>query len=321
MLNRRILRIKAFKVLYECNADPGLSLKDALAILDKSCEATRDLYLFLMSLAGPLTAEALSRIEAAKGKFNPTEEDLNPNLKFVNNALAPLLSDDPDFTKLVRKKKLSWEQNDVFLRRLWDRVSSSEWYRRYMDTPETSLKEDARLFRRIFESLEDDPDLETIVEDASILWCDDINYALSCCLRSLEDMVSTGRWTLPPLYQSDMLRARGLEADSDRDFVHRLVSVAYAGMQRYSSLISSSVMLKWEADRLFISDILLISLGLAEAETFPEIPVKVSINEYVDISRFYSTPKSSAFVNGLLDFLIRKEMDEGLVKKTGRGLK
>ena len=108
MLNRRILRIKAFKVLYSYAENRTMTLQEALSALDISCEATRDLYLLLLAVIGPLTAEAARRAEAARHKFNPTEEELHPNLKFVRNALAPLLAEDPDFQKLVERKHLSW---------------------------------------------------------------------------------------------------------------------------------------------------------------------------------------------------------------------
>ena len=118
MLNRRILRIKAFKAVYCYAENHGMSLKEAESLLDVSCEATRDLYLFLLAMTGPLTEEARSRIESARAKFNPTEEELHPNLKFVGNRIAPLLMQDPDFSKLVAKKKFAWDQYDVLLRRL-----------------------------------------------------------------------------------------------------------------------------------------------------------------------------------------------------------
>ena len=124
MLNRRILRIKAFKAVYSRVENPAMSLKDIEFELEQSCEATRDLYLRLLALAGPLTMEALSRIEAARSKFNPSAEELNPNLKFVQNALARVLDEDPDFCKLVKKKKISWENDDVFLRHLYEGVRS-----------------------------------------------------------------------------------------------------------------------------------------------------------------------------------------------------
>ena len=110
MLNRRILRIKVFKTLYCYAENPGMTLKEAEAQLEIACESTRDLYLFLLALAGPLTGEARARIEAARAKFNPTAEERNPKLKFVENRIAPLLGQDPDFSKIISRKKFSWDQ-------------------------------------------------------------------------------------------------------------------------------------------------------------------------------------------------------------------
>ena len=129
MLNRRILRIKAFKVVYSRVENSAMTLKEAEAELERSCEATRDLYLYLLAVAGPLTGEALSRIEAARSKFNPTEEELHPNMKFVRNAVAPLFENDPDFNRIIKKKKLSWENNDVFLRHLYESVREKDWFK------------------------------------------------------------------------------------------------------------------------------------------------------------------------------------------------
>ncbi len=316
MLNRRILRIKAFKVLYAYAENPDLTLKEALDSLDKSSEATRDLYLNMLAVIPALTAEAATRIEAARGKFHPTEEDLNPNLKFVQNGISALLEQDPDFQRLVEKKKLSWAQNDVFLHKLYEQLKTRPYYQSYMAAPGSSLEEDAALWKNVFETeFEDDPDLASILEDASIHWADDLAYALSCCIRSLDEMARTGRWSYPPLYQSDMLKARGKDVESDQKFVHALLTAAYGRFAEYNDLIAASVS-KWDQDRLYTTDIVLIAMGLAEAETFPDIPVRVTINEYVEISKYYSTPKSRSFVNGLLDRLIKERMAQGLINKT-----
>lgn len=112
MLNRRILRIKAFKELYSYAENPSMTLKEAEAELSRSCEATRDLYLYMMALIGPLTKEASDRIESRRNKFNPTEEERNPNMRFVQNGVAAALAADVDFVKLLSRKKLSWDQND-----------------------------------------------------------------------------------------------------------------------------------------------------------------------------------------------------------------
>ncbi|MBQ9892806.1 MAG: hypothetical protein IJM35_06595 [Bacteroidales bacterium] len=320
MLNRRILRIKAFKVLYSSAEDGNMSLKDAQAILDASCEATRDLYLLMMSFIGALVDEASRRIEAARGKFNPTEEDLSPNMKFVRNRMAGVLLDDPDFVKLLERKKLTWDQNDALVRQVYDSVRSSAYFAEYMADPDTSLRSDARLFTRMYEEeFEDNEQLQKVLEDMSIFWTDDLAYVLGTCIKSFGAVAREGRWTLPPLYQSDILTARGVDADSDRRFVTRLLTNAYNGMERYSSMIAGAVS-RWDSDRIFVTDTVLIAMGLAEAESFPEIPVKVTINEYVEISKYYSTPKSRSFVNGLLDTLIQELVAEGRVVKTGRGL-
>jgi hypothetical protein len=166
MLNRRILRIKAFKVLYSNAIAENMSLAQAQSQLDVACEATRDLYIYMLGIVSPLTKIARERIESAKAKFNPSEEDINPNMKFADNALAKMLDADVDFQKILTKKKLSWDQYDIFLKKVMNSVASKEYFSEYMASPVTSLKEDCRLFTRIFEEeFVDSEDLEKILED------------------------------------------------------------------------------------------------------------------------------------------------------------
>ena len=320
MLNRRILRIKAFKVLYAAAENPDLSLKEALGSLDASCEASRDLYLYMMGIIPALTAEAARRTEAARTKFNPTPEELNPNLKFVKNAVSALLDADPDFARLNESRRFSWAQNDAFIFNLWETLKTREYFTAYMNSTQSSLQDDVTLWKTVFtDEFEDNDALAAILEDLSIHWADDLAYALGACIRTLDGMARTGRWDFPPLFQSDILKAQGKQVDSDSDFVHKLLTAAYGRREEYSKLISSSVS-KWDLDRLCTSDIILVSMGLSEAATFPEIPVKVTINEYVEIAKYYSTPRSGAFVNGLLDRLAKQLEAEGKIVKSGKGL-
>ena len=315
MLNRRILRIKAFKLLYACAEDPGKSLKEALSELEASSEATRDLYLLMLAVIPPLTSEAARRIEAARAKFNPTEEDLHPNMKFACNRLSALLEQDPDFQKLIDKKHISWDQNDVFLHELYESIRGKDWFNAYLESPEVSLDGDIKLFKKIFEEeFEDNEALAAILEDQSILWSDDLGYVLSFIIRDLENIRREKRWDYPPLYNSDLLKRQGKSVESDKEFITKLFTTAYGNFKKYCDKISASVS-SWEKDRLFTTDLVLISLGLAEAEAFENIPVRVTINEYVEISKFYSTPKSAAFVNGLLDRLIHEAQNEGIINK------
>ena len=305
MLNRRILRIKAFKAIYSYAENPGMTLKDTEALLDISCESTRDLYLFLLSVVGPLTAEASARIEAARSKFNPTEEERNPNLKFTQNRIAPLLANDPDFAKLIKKKKFSWDQYDVFLRRLYESVRGRKYFYEYMNSGESSIAEDARLFVRIFErEFEDNRDLADILEDMSIYWGDDLGYALTWVCRTLKSIGEGESWNLPALYQSELPGNEAME--SDHRFVVKLLRGAYSGFERFCDSVAELTP-QWNRDRLCMTDLVLIACGMAEAEMDTQMPRRIIINEYVEISKFYSTPESSAFVNGLLDKLINRQ--------------
>ena len=300
-------------MLYGSVLAGGGTLAEAEAGLDASCEATRDLYVFMLGIVPPLTRVARERLESARKKFNPTEEERNPNMKFADNALAVLLDEDPDFAKAFSKRKFSWEQYDLFLKKIYSSIVQKDYYRKYMESGTSSLAEDCRLFTRIFEEeFTDSVELEQILEDMSIWWNDDLAYSLTYCCRTLETLARGDRWELPPLYQSDMKKDAKME--SDRLFAHRLLQNAFAGRQRYSEMISGSVS-NWDQDRIVSTDMALIITGLAEAENFPTIPVRVTINEYVEISKYYGTPKSSIFVNGLLDRLIQKLADDGRIRK------
>lgn len=302
MLNRRILRIKAFKTIYSYAENPSVSLKEVEAQLERSCESTRDLYLFLLSIVNPLTEEARARIEAAKAKFNPTEEEKHPNLKFVENAIAVVLAEDPDFCKLVSKKKLSWEQYDVLLRHLYESIRKKKYFLDYMSRPERSLKEDAGLWAKIFESeFEDNEELEAILEDMCIWWNDDVAYALNWCCRTMDKLGTGVHWDLPRLYLSEIQHS----SEDDHGFVLGIVRKAVSNFDRYYESVASLTP-KWDKNRICYTDLALIVAGLAENEAFPHIPANVTINEYVEISKFYSTPESRGFVNGLLDKLINK---------------
>ena len=318
MLNRRILRIKAFKTLYGSVLSGEMSLQQAEVNLEASCEATRDLYVFMLGVVSPLTKVAKDKIEAAKSKFNPTEQERNPNMKFAENALAVLLDEDVDFQKIFTKKKFSWAQYDLVLKKIYSSIQEKEYFKSYMESPERSLAEDCRLFTRIYEEeFVDCDELENLLEEKSIHWNDDLAYSLTWCCKTLKELAKGGNWSLLPLYQSELLSGDGVE--SDKYFVRKLLQASFAGYEKYSAMIAESVA-GWEKERLFSTDVVLISMGLAEAVTFPTIPVKVTMNEYVEIAKYYGTPKSRSFVNGLLDKLVAKLDEEGLIKKEGKGL-
>ena len=229
-----------------------------------------------------------------------------------------LLDADEDFQKVFKKKKFDWGQYDLFLKKVMTSVASKGYYAEYMASPERSLKEDCKLFTKIFEEeFVDSEELEKILEDKSLYWNDDLAYSLTWCCKTLKNLAKGESWSLIPLYQSELLKGEGVE--SDKYFVRKLLLASFTGYEKYSSMVAESVT-GWEKERLFSTDVVLIVMGLAEAVTFPTIPVKVTMNEYVEISKFYGTPKSRSFVNGLLDNLVQQLANEGQINKEGKGL-
>lgn len=324
MLNRRILRVKAFKAIYGYSIAREKQLDDVLAELRSSCESTRDLWLFLIGLIGPVAADAAERIDAAKSKFNPTEEELHPNEKLALSPLAAKLAEDPDFQKLMAKKKFSWKPYDVFIRHLGDQIRKRKYYNDYLTGADgyrtdgaPSLTDDVRFFSKVFETeLEDNEELAAILEDMSIWWTDDLGYALYWVIRSL-DRISIEGFKMIPLYNSESLSAdkvRSGKITSDEQFVKKLVANAFSGYENYFSMVQDEVK-DWKGDRLFATDVALIITALAEARTFPDIPLRVTMNEYIEISKFYCSPKSRSFVNGVLDKLVKNLQNDGKINK------
>ncbi len=319
MLNRRILRVKAFKVLYGNVYSGAGSIVAAEKELLLSCEKCRDLYLFMLNLARALKAAEGESIAKRKNKFFPTEEDLNPNMKFFENAVPGILAANADFVKQCEKKKLLWNEHDAFVRHLLKAVYSREYFQKYMENGERSLADDCALFVKIYENeLEDNEELEQIIDDMSIYWMDDLGYVLNYIVKTLKTVKKDGVFTIPALFQSDM-EEKGADVEDDRKYVIKLLDYAMANYDRLFRQITESTK-NWDSDRLVSTDAALIVLGLSEAIAFPSIPVKVTINEYVEISKYYSTANSRVFVNGLLDRQIQKGLEDGTIVKSGKGL-
>jgi len=310
MLNRRLIRIKVFKVLYAAEASEEPSLAGAEKELLLSCDKTLDLWYFLLNLCPAVKALAAEKIEIGRNKFNPTENELNASTRLVDNRFIALLEADEDFCKLCAKKGFVWGEYDVFLKKLYSSIVASDYYAEYISSEEDSFEADCRFISRIFEEeLEDNEMLWDILEEKSVYWTDDLGFILNVIIRDLEAMSPRSR--LP--------RHRVFLKDDDREFALRLLAASMAHFDEYQKTVRSSVP-NWDPDRLVRVDAMLIVMGMAEAVTFPSIPVKVTINEYVEISKYYSTPNSHTFVNGLLDVMLKRMLESGEVVKSGRGL-
>ena len=291
MLSRRLIRIKAFKTLYAFEASGADNAAAAQKSLVEACDKVKDLYYLMLNISSSLIRVAEEKIAAGMRKFHPTEAEANPNLKFVRNRFAALLADDPEFGRICLKRGLLWGEYEPFVRHIYNSIVTKEYYQNYMDSGEDSFEEDCRLFSCIFQDeFEDNEELLSILEDLSSLWIDDLDYTLNVIIAAIDE---TAR-------RKHLLHPGTFLKEDDKEFALRLLSESIARYDEYSALLSGHLD-NWNADRLVSTDATLIVMGITEAAVFPTIPVKVTINEYVEISKYYSTPNSRIFVNGILD--------------------
>ena len=319
MLNRRLIRIKVFKTLFAFKNSGEESVERASDLLARSCEKTLELYYFLLNIAGSLVSLAQERIQIGLHKFHPTEEETHPNYRFAHNRLARLIDDDPEFGRFCQKHKLNWAEYDVFVKKLFASVVSSDYYKEYMASEEDSFEADCRVFGRIFEEeFEDNDLLESVFEDVSLKrpwkdglddWSDELAFVINVILSDLPVIAR----------RQALVQQKVFKNEDDALFAQTLLRESIAGYDEYRQLISDNLD-NWDPDRLVSTDIALIVMGLAEAVSFPTIPVKVTLNEYVEIAKYYSTPNSRIFVNGMLDKLIREKVDSGEIAKIERTL-
>jgi N utilization substance protein B len=275
-----------------------------------SCDKTLELYYLILSLPVMIKQVAEQKIEAGLNKFQPTEEESHPNYKFVDNRLIALLDEDADIKGFCAVRGLTWAENIPFVKKLFREISEKDYYQEYMSSGVSSFKEDVKLVCRIFEEeLEDSEDLESILEDMNLYWTDDLAFVLNMILKKLYSLRERDRIAHPGVFLKD----------EDRDYAVRLLNVSMMRYGEYRDLIAKYVH-NWETERLASTDVTLIVMGVAEAVYFPNIPLKVTINEYVELSKYYSTPNSRVFVNGILDKILSALVENGTIQKSGRGL-
>ena len=310
MLSRRLIRIKVFKTLFAFVGSESDNVNAAPKTLLESCDKVRDLYYFMLNIAGPLVRVAEEKIAAGLRKFHPTEAEANPNYKFVRNRFAALLSDDPEFGRICAKRGLGWGEYEPFVRHVYNSMITKDYYRDYMASEEDSFEADCRLFSCIFQDeFEDNEELESILEDLSLLWIDDLAFALNAVIAGIDETARKKRIVHPNTFLKE----------DDKEFALRLLSESIVRYDEYFKLLEEHLD-NWKSDRLVSTDATLIVMGITEAVVFPTIPVKVTINEYVEIAKYYSTPNSRIFVNGILDRIIQEKIREGEIVKQGRGL-
>ena len=322
MLNRRLLRIKVFKVLFGKIASGTYSFDSARTELLESCAKTRDLYFFILNGGLALRRYAEEKIEGGLKKYYPTEEEANPNRRFIDLKFFKDLMEDPFFTDYCDKKGLIWTTDQILLiRSMYKSMVQSEYYQQFMTAEKVTVEDEVRFLKEMYVTLfEDNEQFAELLEDMSPLWVDDVCFALMTLVKNMNRYTEKGVIVIPDVFSDERVSDHDRSfPDSDEEFAVKLLHTCMVKREEITELIKAEVS-NWDKDRLMMSDILLILMGIVEAETFSYIPIKVSINEYVEISKFYSSKNSKVFVNGILDKMLKRYLEEGKIVKTGRGL-
>ena len=296
MINRVLIRLKIVQIVYAYYQNGGKNLDTAEKELFFSLSKAYDMYNYLLLLMVEITKQAQRKQSAAKSKLLPTAEELYPNMKFVENRFIAQLEVNKQLLEFSETQKKTWENESEFVKRLCEVIMSSDIYKEYMECETSSYEEDRELWRKIYKRIIfNNNELDQVLEDQSLYWNDDKEIVDTFVLKTIKrfDEKNGANQELLPEFKDE----------EDQDFARRLFRRTILNADYYRHLISENTR-NWDLDRVALMDIIIMQIALAEILSFPNIPVSVTLNEYVEIAKLYSTPKSGSFINGTLDGIV-----------------
>jgi len=272
----------------------------------------QELYVLLLMMIGAMQGFAIDRIEAGRKKQLPTPEDLHPNTKFVTNKPLRSLANSKKLQKAASDLGIGWGDDQEMLRKMFRSLLEHEEYIEFMASEERGFKHDREYLIRIFRKhMITSEVFQERLEEQSIFWNDDLDLAASMAIKTIKTIRETDDdITLLPLWRED---------DDDKQFLETLFVESLAQAEVNEILVTEAAK-NWELERIALMDRILMKMALAEAKSFSSIPLKVTLNEYIELSKYYSTPKSNGFINGVLDQLFTQLKKDGTIVKIGRGL-
>lgn len=317
MLSRRQLRIKVLQELYAFFQSKSDRIDLAEKQLFKSVDKLYELCFWQLSVLVEISDFASVRMEEAKKKHFPTPEDLNPNTKFINNKFISYLKDNRVYQKKIDRLKINWVDENDLIRRLYKKLIDHKIYLNYLSDENQTFEQDQDFAIKVFKKIISKSDsLKHFYEDLSIYWYDDYHSVTSLVIKiinSFKEEVDEYH-PLPAIFKT-----KNEPGDEDSDFLKTLFRKTIIKSNEFEKLITEKAV-NWEFERIALMDIIILKMALAELFEFKSIPIKVTLNEYIELSKYYSTPKSSVFVNGILDKLIVELTESKQIKKAGRGL-
>ena len=313
MLNRRHIRVKVMQTLYAYKGGESDDFSKDQKFLLFSIDNMYNLYLLLISLLIEVQKRAESDLEKKQKKHLPTKEDTNPNRKFVNNQLLKLLKENFQLNNLFETHQVTnWELDNEYVDLIFKEITSSDLYAEYMNTRVSDFKEDKDFIVDVFKDIiAPNNKLYDYMEDKNLTWLDDLPTVNTTILKLLRKskLANTDSYFTPKLYK-DL---------DDKQYAIDLFRKTLLNRSAINKEIDDKTQ-NWDSERIASIDYILLQMAICELKNFPSIPVKVTMNEYLEIAKEYSTPKSSIFINGILDKLVKEYEESGTLKKVGRGL-
>ena len=307
MINRVLIRLKIVQIVYAFYQNGGKNLDTAEKELFFSLSKAYDMYNYLLLLMVEITKQAERKQSAAKSKLLPTAEELYPNTKFVDNRFIAQLEVNKQLLEFSETQKKTWENESEFVKSLCEKIMDTDIYKEYMASETSSYEEDRELWRKIYKRMIfNNDELDQVLEDQSLYWNDDKEIVDTFVLKTIkrfEEQNGADQELLPEF-----------KDEEDQDFARRLFRRTILNADYYRHLISENTR-NWDFDRVAFMDVIIMQIALAEILSFPNIPVSVSLNEYLEIAKLYSTPKSGSFINGTLDGIVNQLKKENKLTK------
>ncbi len=307
MINRVLIRLKIVQIVYAYYQNGGKNLDTAEKELFFSLSKAYDLYNYLLLLMVEITRYAAKRIDSAKNKLIPTKEELTPSMKFVENKFIAQLEVNKQLCEFVSNQKKSWDHEPEFIKEVFEKISDSDIYKEYMSKKESTYEEDRELWRKLYKNfIFNNEALDQVLEDQSLYWNDDKETVDTFVLKTIKRFDQKNGQNQPLLPE--------FKDEEDQEFTRRLFRRTILNMDYYRHLISENTR-NWDLERVAFMDVIIMQIALAEILSFPNIPISVSLNEYVEIAKLYSTAKSGSFINGTLDGIVNQLKKEGKLTK------
>ena len=307
MINRVLIRLKIVQIVYAFYQNGGKNLDTAEKELFFSLSKAYDMYNYLLLLMVEITKQAERKQSAAKSKLLPTAEELYPNTKFVDNRFIAQLEVNKQLLEFSETQKKTWENESEFVKSLCEKIMDTDIYKEYMASETSSYEEDRELWRKIYKRMIfNNDELDQVLEDQSLYWNDDKEIVDTFVLKTIkrfEEQNGANQELLPEF-----------KDEEDQDFARRLFRRTILNADYYRHLISENTR-NWDLDRVAFMDVIIMQIALAEILSFPNIPVSVTLNEYLEIAKLYSTPKSGSFINGTLDGIVKALKEDNKLTK------